>query len=433
MMKVRFYTLGCKVNQYESQAMLEEMERAGFTSAKEGESADVVVVNSCTVTAESDRKMRSALRRLKRENPGAAAVLTGCFPQAFPDRAEEIEEADIILGTSNRKALAGAVLEYLQNPVRRVLISPHGKDEKFEPLSISEFSGRTRAFLKIEDGCDRFCSYCVIPYARGRVRSRPPEDIRKEGETLAGAGYKEVVLSGINLPCYGQDLGLDLCDAIDAIASCGGICRVRLSSLEPEALTAEVITRLSEQKKLMPQFHLSLQSGCDETLKRMNRRYTAAEFEQICEDLREVFPGCALTTDVMVGFSGETEEEFAESLEFVRRIGFAKIHVFPYSRRPGTAAYNAPGQIPRAVKEERARRMAKAGAESRKEFMLSQVGRTENVLFEGKVCDRIYSGYTENYTPVRAESACPVCGDILPVRITEAGEDFVRGEIITKK
>lgn len=428
-MKVKMITLGCKVNQYESQAMLESLLDGGFQEAGPEEPADLVVLNSCTVTAEGDRKARQALRRAKKENPGAVAVLTGCWPQAFPKEAEDFLEADVVLGTANRAALLPRVLEYLSSKQRVVDIAPHESGEKFEKLKVSSFHGRTRAFLKIQDGCNRFCSYCIIPYARGRVRSKPLEDVRSEVRELSSHGYREIVLTGINLPAYGQDLGLHLCDAVEAACEDPGVRRVRLGSLEPERLTEDVIARLRRQDKLCPQFHLSLQSGCDATLERMNRHYTAAEYRQIVENLRQAFPNCAVTTDVMVGFAGETEEEFEVSLNFVRETGFAKVHVFAYSRRPGTKAYNAPDQVPAKIKEERSRRMIEAARQTQREFFAAQVGRTEEVLFEQAAAQGVYEGYTPNYTPVRAASAKPLNGLLLPVTLTSAGEEFCLGEI----
>lgn len=432
-MKVKFITLGCKVNQYESQAMLESLLAGGFQEAGPHEPADLVVLNSCTVTAEGDRKARQALRRAKKDNPGAVAVLTGCWPQAFPKEAEDFLEADVVLGTANRSALLPRVLEYLSSKQRVVDIAPHETGEKFEKLQVSSFYGRTRAFLKIQDGCNRFCSYCIIPYARGRVRSKPLEDVRAEVHELAAHGYREIVLTGINLPAYGQDLGLHLCDAVEAVCEEPEIRRVRLGSLEPERLTEDVIARLRRQDKLCPQFHLSLQSGCDETLRRMNRHYTAAEYRQIVENLRRAFPNCAVTTDIMVGFAGETEEEFETSLAFAREIGFAKVHVFAYSRRPGTKACNAPDQVSAKVKEERSRRMIEATRRSQQEFFAAQIGRTEEVLFEQAAAQGVYEGYTPNYTPVRAASAKPLNGLLLPVTITGAGEEFCLGEIDKNK
>lgn len=428
-MKVKFITLGCKVNQYESEAMLELLLREGFQEAADGEEADVVVVNSCTVTATGDQKARQALRRAKKQNPGAVAVLTGCWPQAFPREAAEFQEADIVLGTKNRAALLPHILSYFSHKQRIVDIAPHEAGEKFEAMRVSSFHGRTRAFLKIEDGCNRFCSYCIIPYARGRVRSKPLSEIRAEVRSLAAHDYREVVLTGINLPAYGQDLGLHLCDAVEAACEEPEIRRVRLGSLEPEQLTEEVIARLQRQKKLCPQFHLSLQSGCDETLRRMNRHYTTAEYRQIVKNLRAAFPGCAITTDIMVGFAGETEEEFQTSLNFAKEIAFAKVHVFAYSRRPGTKAYTAPDQVPEKVKEERSRVMIAVTLATQRAFLRAQVGNTEEVLFEQAADKNVYEGYTGNYTLVRAVSPMPLHGQLLPVQITEAGEGFCLGEI----
>ena len=429
-MKVKFVTLGCKVNQVESEAMREALLAAGFQEAAGGETADVVVVNSCTVTATSDQKARQALRREKKRNPGAVAVLTGCWPQAFPQEAQEFLEADVVLGTARRGDLVPRLLEYLSTKQRVVDIAPHQKGEKFEKLTISAMHGRTRAFVKIEDGCDRFCSYCIIPYARGRVRSKPLEDIREEAARLGEAGYKEVVLTGINLPAYGKDLGGDLCDAVEAACAAPGILRVRLGSLEPEQLTPPVIARLAAQEKLCPQFHLSLQSGCDDTLRRMNRHYTTAEYRQIVGDLRKAFPNCAVTTDIMVGFAGETEEEFAKSLAFAKEIAFAKVHVFAYSRRPGTRAYDMPGQVPNREKERRSREMIAATLETQRAFFAAQTGRVEEVLFEQERDRNVYEGYTRNYTPVRVASAAPLQGQILQVRLTQALEDFCLGELV---
>ena len=429
-MNVKFITLGCKVNQVESEAMREALLAGGFQEAAEGQTADVVVVNSCTVTAVSDQKARQALRREKKRNPGAVAVLTGCWPQAFPQEAEDFLEADIVLGTTRRAALLPKILEYLSTKQRIVDIAPHEKGEKFEKLTISAMHGRTRAFLKIEDGCDRFCSYCIIPYARGRVRSKPLEDIKAEAALLGDHGYREVVLTGINLPAYGKDLGLHLCDAVEAACAAPGIARVRLGSLEPEQLTPEVIARMAKQEKLCPQFHLSLQSGCDATLKRMNRHYTTAEYRQIVRNLRQAFPNCAITTDIMVGFAGETEEEFSASLAFAKEIAFAKVHVFAYSRRPGTRAYDMPGQVTNKVKEERSRQMIAATLATQRDFFAAQAGRVEEVLFEQEREKNVYEGYTRNYTPVRAASAVPLQGQVLPVEITQALEDCCLGRLV---
>lgn len=416
-MKVKMITLGCKVNQYESEAMLSSMLKNGFTAAADDEQADVVVLNSCTVTAESDRKVRQIFRRAKKDNPDAVMVLSGCMAQAFPEDAQRLEEADIILGTSNRARLLPDLLTFLSTRQRIVDIEPHTNGETFERLQVENFSGRTRAFVKIEDGCNRFCSYCIIPYARGRVRSKPLEDLKAELHALADNGFREVVLTGINLSAYGQEFGLHLCDAIEAACAVPGIARVRLGSLEPEQLSEPVIRRMAKQEKLCPQFHLSLQSGCDATLRRMNRHYTADEYRTIVRNLRAAFDNAAITTDIMVGFAGETEEEFAASLAFAKEIAFAKVHVFAYSRRPGTRAYDMGDQVTNAVKESRSHAMIRTTTETQRTFFDTQVGRTEQVLFERAVQPGVYEGYSMNYTPVLAASGTSLAGQIRTVRI----------------
>lgn len=426
-MKVSVITLGCKVNQYESQAMLNELSAAGCTACDNISQSDLILVNSCTVTAVSDRKVRQMLRRARRENPNAVIVLTGCMPQAFPETAERLTEADVVLGNSNRVSLLADVRRFIETHERVIDIVPHGKS--FEPLRVDRFYERTRAFIKIEDGCNRFCSYCIIPYARGRVRSKPLDDLKGELEKIAANGYNEVVLTGINLSAYGQEIGLSLCDAVEAACAQEGVARVRLGSLEPEQLDESNIARLRLQKKLCPQFHLSLQSGCDATLKRMNRHYTADEYRTIVKNLRTAFQNAAITTDIMVGFPGETEEEFAQSLSFEREIGFAKAHVFVYSRRPGTVAAKAPDQIPPQVGEERSRRMIAAAQETRKVFFQRQIGKTEPVLFEQECEKGVYEGYTENYTPVRTACGTNISGKILAVEITDALDNFCTGKI----
>lgn len=416
-MKVKMITLGCKVNQYESEAMLSSLLKNGFTAAADDEQADVVVLNSCTVTAESDRKVRQIFRRAKKDNPDAVMVLSGCMAQAFPEDAQRLEEADIILGTSNRARLLPDLLTFLSTRQRIVDIEPHTNGETFERLQVENFSGRTRAFVKIEDGCNRFCSYCIIPYARGRVRSKPLKDLKAELHALADNGFREVVLTGINLSAYGQEFGLHLCDAIEAACAVPGIARVRLGSLEPEQLSEPVIRRMAKQEKLCPQFHLSLQSGCDATLRRMNRHYTADEYRTIVRNLRAAFDNAAITTDIMVGFAGETEEEFAASLAFAKEIAFAKVHVFAYSRRPGTRAYDMGDQVTNAVKESRSHAMIRATTETQRTFFDTQVGRTEQVLFERPVQPGVYEGYSMNYTPVLAASGTSLAGQIRTVRI----------------
>lgn len=430
-MNFNIITLGCKVNQYESRAMHEALEKQGFLPSDNKQKADITVINTCTVTSVSDAKNRKLVHKARRENPGGILVLTGCMPQAFPKEAQAMKECDIILGNASRGDLVPAIEEYLQTHRQIIRILPHGeKKPAYEKLSVSDFGEHTRAFVKIEDGCNRFCSYCIIPYSRGRVRSKSLEDLREEVRRLAANGYREIVLVGINLSAYGQDIGKNLCDAIEAVCENPLISRVRLGSLEPEQMEEQVIKRLAKQDKLCPQFHLSLQSGCDATLKRMNRHYDTREYRRICTDLRNTFENCAVTTDIMVGFAGETEEEFEESLRFVSSIGFAKVHVFPYSRRKGTAADRAPGHIDEKIKSLRAKKMTEAAEKSRRDFLKSQTGRTEAVLFETMRNEAYCEGYTKNYTPVHVYTKENLCGKILNVSITEAEADFCIGTLV---
>jgi threonylcarbamoyladenosine tRNA methylthiotransferase MtaB len=420
------YTLGCKVNQYESEAMAGMLADVGYLPAESAETADIVLINSCTVTATSDQKVRQLLHKIRRNRPDCLLILTGCMPQAFPEAAARFSEADIVLGNSSRASLLPAIDQFYSQGCRVVQIKPYNKDSHFEPLKVHNFHERTRAFLKIEDGCNRFCSYCIIPYARGRVRSKPLAELVEELNVLAQNGYREAVLVGINLSSYGQDTGLHLCDAVEAACAVDGIRRVRLGSLEPELLDEPAVERLAKQKKLCPQFHLSLQSGCDATLRRMNRHYDTAQYRKIVWNLRRHFENCAITTDMMVGFPGETEGEFQESLAFMEEIRFAKVHVFPYSRRPGTRAAEATGQLTSAVKEERSRLLAERAGVIRREFLLEQCGKQEEVLFETPVKNGEYTGYTRNYSPVRACFSNPPGADPIPVLITGVdGDDCI--------
>ncbi|MDO4460415.1 MAG: tRNA (N(6)-L-threonylcarbamoyladenosine(37)-C(2))-methylthiotransferase MtaB [Clostridia bacterium] len=428
-MKARIYTLGCKVNQYESEAMMGMLADNGIRAAEKGEPADIVIVNSCTVTAQSDHKVRQTLHRAKKDNPDSVAVLTGCMVQAFPEESEALADADIILGNSGRNKLLPHIMNFMSTKQRIIDVPEHTKGEKFESMKVSSYSERTRAFVKIEDGCNRFCSYCIIPYARGRVRSKPLDELKEELHELAENGYKEVVLTGINLSCYGQEFGLHLCDAIEAACAEEKIERVRLGSLEPEQLSKDVIERMAKQPKLCPQFHLSLQSGCDETLKRMNRHYDTAEYREICNNLRATFDNVAITTDIMVGFAGETEEEFEQSLNFAKEISFAKVHVFAYSRRPGTKAYDAPNQVSNRDKEKRSHAMIEATVATQNAFYNAQIDKVETVLFEREKSAGIYEGYTMNYTPVLVHSDVPVSGQILPVKITGTENGCCTGEL----
>ena len=419
-MKAALYTLGCKVNQYESQVMAEALAAAGYTITDASEPADVYIVNSCTVTSESDRKTRQIVRRLKRQNPDAVVVLTGCMPQAYPETAAALSAADVVLGNRSNDRLIEALDEYFARKERLLLTEAHRNGDPFAPCAIHSFYGRTRAEIKIEDGCNRFCAYCAIPYARGRVRSKKLADIRAEAAALGNAGYAEIVLVGINLSAY-DDGAHDLCDAVLAASENDAVRRVRLGSLEPDHLTDDLIDRLSKCEKLCPQFHISLQSGCDSTLRRMNRHYTADEYRDLCRKLRARFPSCTLSTDIMVGFPGETDEDHAASLAFAQEIGFEKAHIFPYSPRSGTRAAEMPDQVPKAVKEQRAAEVIRAMTAVRNAYLRSCIGEDVQVLIEENGC-----GYTANYTPVRIDGKCPASG-FVTVHITGVNEETCIG------
>lgn len=430
-MNFNIITLGCKVNQYESQVMHESLVSKGYVPAEEKEHADISVINTCTVTAVSDSKNRKLIRRLRRNNPHGIIVLTGCMPQAFPDDIEMFGDCDIVLGNAARSDLTDCLEQFYTNHQQIVQIKKHKeKNDTFEKMSVNTFSDRTRAFVKIQDGCNRFCSYCIIPYARGRVRSKKLEELKAEIQSLSENGYQEIVLVGINLSAYGQDIGLHLCDAVDCVCSVPGIRRVRLGSIEPELITRQSVERLAKNSQFCPQFHLSLQSGCDATLRRMNRHYNTLQYTKIVNDLKGVFPNVSITTDVMVGFPGETREEFEQSLRFVQDIGFAKVHVFPYSRRRGTAADTAPDQVSQQMKEQRSKIMIEKTDLLREQFLQLQVGFTEEVLFEKQNRSGFWEGYTKNYTPVQLKTEQDLSGKLCTVTITGTTGGYCFGELI---
>lgn len=418
-MRVTFYTLGCKVNQTETGALAQLFEENGYTVVPGGEAADVYVVNSCTVTNFGDQKSRKWLRRAKRENPGSVTVLTGCYPQAFPKEAAAISEADVVTGSGNRRAILADVQKVLEGEAERVIdIRPHRKGEAFEELPMDRFAEHTRAFVKVEDGCNRQCAYCVIPRARGPVRSRAETSILQEIRRLTEAGYKEIVLTAISLPSYGTDTGSSLVELVEKAAAVPGVERLRLGSLDPDMLCDEDIARLARVSKLCPQFHLSLQSGCDKTLRAMRRPYTTAQYAAIVEKLRAAFgEALSLTTDVIVGFPGETEEDFAASLAFVTGQRFLKVHVFPYSRREGTPAYDFPAQVPEHEKENRSHRMTAAVEAVRAEEASRMEGRRADVLLETPLSATLFTGYTRQYLPVLVSAPGCKTGDIVPVTL----------------
>ena len=424
-MKFLILTQGCKVNQYDSDIISAAMLSKGFETSKETDIPDIVIVNTCTVTENGDKKARRLISKLRRDYPSAVIAVTGCYPQAFPEEASPNKYADIVIGNAENKDLPSLIAEFIKNKTKTVKIEAHEK--KFYEPDHFFHSDKTRAFIKIEDGCSRFCSYCIIPKARGRIRSRSLENIAKETDFHARDGHKEIVLTGINLSCYGSDIGLSLYDAVKTVSDHPLIERVRLSSLEPELLTPEEIKKMSRIEKLCPHFHLSLQSGCTETLKRMNRHYTASEYAKIVENLRKAFPSCAVTTDIMVGFAGETEEEFEKSLSFAKEIGFSRIHVFTYSVRPGTAAASISEQVPEKIKEERYRIMNGLSQSAQHDFFLKNMGTAHKILIERQTSPDYINGYTENYIPVRIYGGNAKRHDIVNAVISDVKENFCLG------
>ena len=421
MPSVAFQTLGCKVNQYDTQAMLECFERAGYDVRPFDETADVYVINTCTVTGTGDRKSMNAVRRAQRRNPSADIVIAGCLAQRDGESLLSTG-ARLIIG-ANRRAEVVELLETAQREQRQTVAVGDILRVPFERLRVSGDEGRTRAVMKIQEGCDRYCTYCIIPYVRGGIRSRPLEDIRDESLRLRGAGYRELVLTGIHLTSYGRDLGgADLADAIEAAAA-SGVERLRLGSLEPVIATRAFIDRIRAVPALCPQFHLALQSGSDAVLRRMRRRYTSAEFTAAAQRLTEAFPGCALTTDIITGFPGETDEDFRQTCELVRKVGFARIHVFPYSARKGTPAAAMPDQLPKAVREERARELIAVGHEAASHWAGSQIGRIRPVLIEDSE-----NGFMRGYTPEYAAVLLPkaASGSLMDVRLDRwTGDAFM--------
>lgn len=429
MKTVAFHTLGCKVNQYDSQAMLELFEQAGYQPGDFDQPCDVYVINTCTVTGTGDKKSLQAVRRARRLNPAADIIVCGCMAQRDGEKLLADTDARLILGTARRAEIV-TLLEQAQREHTSLCAVTDVRRAAFEPLLITHQEGRTRATLKIQEGCDRFCTYCIIPYVRGGIRSRSVQDVRDEAARLAQAGYREIVLTGIHLTSYGRDLknGDTLLSVIRAVHDIAGVERIRLGSLEPVIATADFARALGEMPKLCPQFHLALQSGCDSVLRRMRRRYDTAAFRESAQALRAVFPDCALTTDVMSGFPGETDAEHRQSLDFCREMRFARMHVFPYSEREGTAAATMPDPVPRHIREERARELIALGADMAEEYRRAQLGTVRRVLFE-QCAEGVSVGYTPEY--MRCEALGTVCGQTLPVRMTGLLPEGFSGEIVT--
>ena len=428
MKKVAFYTLGCKVNQYETEAMLELFEKDGYEQVNSEEYADVYVINTCTVTHMSDRKSRQYIRRVKKKNPDAIIAVVGCYSQVSPEEILDIEEVNLVMGTNDRRKIVEEIKKI--NSSKKVsTVDDIMKVKAFEEIEISQTNGKTRAFMKIQDGCDRFCTYCIIPYARGRVRSRDIDSIVDEVKKLANNGYKEVVLTGIHVASYGKDLkdrDIKLLDVIKQINQIEKIERIRLSSVEPILFTDEFVNEVLKMDKVCPHYHLSLQSGCDETLKRMNRRYTTLEYKTIVDRLRSKMPDVAITTDVIVGFPGETNEEFKKTYEFLKEIELSQMHIFKYSPRKGTPAATMENQVDPQMKHFRSEQLLNLSKVNFNKF----IGRELDVLFEQNIEGNKYEGLTSNYIRVVVESDKNIQGQILKVKINDVKDEYVEGILL---
>ena len=435
MKKVAFITLGCKVNQYETNAMTQKFIEKGYEIVEHHQKADIYVINTCTVTNMSDRKSRQMLRRVKELNNKAVVVACGCYAQVAKTELEKIEEIDLILGNNEKKEIVKYVEEYIENHKKQIEIEDVMYQKEFVDFGDVTYTEKTRAVIKVQDGCDRFCSYCIIPYARGRVRSRRPESIVSEIKQIAKEGIQEVVITGIHIASYGKDFKEDinkeyrLIDLLEEINKIEGIKRIRLGSLEPLLITEEFVERLVKLEKICHHFHLSLQSGCDETLKRMNRRYTTTEFKNIVSILRKYYEDVILTTDIIVGFPGETEEEFETTYKFLEEIKFYKMHIFKYSPRKGTKAAQMKEQIDGNKKEQRSQKLIELSDKNEKEYNQSYIGKEVEVLWEEEK-EGIYKGHTKNYIlayykEVESEKEKDLENKIIKVKCIEEEKDHI--------
>jgi threonylcarbamoyladenosine tRNA methylthiotransferase MtaB len=423
MKKAALHNLGCKVNAYETEAMQQLLEEAGYEIVPFSEPADVYVINTCSVTNMADRKSRQMLHRARKQNPDAVVVAAGCYVQTSEQEVKTDAAVDLVIGNNKKHELIQMLNAYFAEKEKGTVIDINDGRQEYEELFLTHTAEHTRAFVKVQDGCNQFCSYCIIPYARGRVRSRRLADVCREVEALASKGYQEVVLTGIHLSSYGVDIGDSLLHLIQEVHKLPGIRRIRLGSLEPKIVTEEFVMEIARLPKLCPHFHLSLQSGCDETLKRMNRKYTTDEYEKGCALLRKYFTHPAITTDVIVGFPGETEEEFETTVEFLERIHFYEMHIFKYSKRQGTRAAEMKDQIPEKVKTARSAKLIELGNRMSEEFRAYYLGREEEILFEeqieldGKLC---YVGFNREYVKAAAYADENLSNVIRTGTITEA-------------
>ncbi len=436
---VRFVTLGCKVNQYETNAMAQKFLEKGYqiieeiTPENEDIKPDICIINTCTVTNMSDRKSRQMLRRMKEKNPSTIVVAVGCYAQVAKNELAKIPEIDLVLGNNEKVEIVKHVEEYINNHINNVELDDVMYSKEFSDFGNVTYTEKTRAVIKIQDGCDRFCSYCIIPYARGRVRSRKPENIISEITQIASKGIKEVVITGIHIASYGKDFAMSkdskltnyrLIDLLEEINEIQGIQRIRLGSIEPLLITVEFVERLKKLEKICHHFHISLQSGCDETLKRMNRRYTTEQFKEIVRLLRNAYSDVNLTTDIIVGFPGETDEEFNKTYQFLKEIKFYKMHVFKYSPRKGTKAAVMLNQINGDIKEERSKKLIELSDRNEIEYNKSYIGKNVEVLFEEEK-DGMYKGHTQNYIMVYCQSKENLDNKIIDVVCGKAEKEHI--------
>ena len=433
MRKAALHNLGCKVNSYETEAMTQLLKKAGYEIVSFQDQADVYIINTCSVTNMADRKSRQMLHKAKKQNPNAVVVATGCYVQTATEKVAQDLSIDLVVGNNRKKDIVEILNEYYAEKeageqVKEEYVIDINHTDEYEDLEISTVTEHTRAHLKIQDGCNNFCSYCIIPYARGRIRSRTMESIKAELERLSASGFKEIVLTGINLSCY-DDNGKKLIDVIEMADNVNGIERIRLGSLDPEVVTEDFVERLGKVKKICPHFHFSLQSGCDKTLKAMNRHYTSDEYYEKCQLIRKYIDNPAFTTDVIVGFPGETEEDYISSREFVKKVKFAELHVFKYSKRDGTVAAKMPNQIDEKIKTLRSEDLIKTGEEITKEFRQAKIGQDTTVLFEEKILldnKEYWVGHTVDYIKIAVPEKENLEGQIRIVNV----KDFLTNEIM---
>ncbi|MFR6312025.1 tRNA (N(6)-L-threonylcarbamoyladenosine(37)-C(2))-methylthiotransferase MtaB [Anaerofustis stercorihominis] len=427
-MKAAFYTLGCRVNSYDTQTMIELFKTNGYEIVDPAEKADVYVINTCAVTNESERKSKQIVRRLKKQNENAVTVLTGCFAESNFEEAKKVDSADIVCGTHKREKIIDYINEFKakQNKVYNL----EEDSREFDKAGITTYDGKSRAFIKVQDGCNMFCTYCIIPYARGMLKNASVEKVLSQIDALSKKGYREVVITGIHVASYKADTGENLIDLLELIDKENKIDRIRLGSLEPKLLTDTFLKRLSELKSFCPHFHISLQSGCDKTLKEMNRKYTTKEYMEIVKRVRTYFDNPGITTDIIVGFPNETDEDFEVTKDFTDKVGFSYVHIFPYSPKHGTPASEMENQIPKEVKTKRAKELKDVMENKREDFLNNMIGKKEKVLIEKKLEDNIYEGYSENYIYVEVKSDKDIFNQIVNVKITDKTQTHLRGEII---